>query len=187
MLIIFGRSPYINEIKEFIPELIKKHTTIGINYFCNTFPDVDYVCFYDNIIPDVKHSTIITSYKNAEKEPRNLIYSHPYELYHIKKDDGTFSEEPSTLNFCVHTPSMALNWAYLKGYKDVVLAGVDLIPNTKHFDSVKLIFPQESIDLARKHLETVVPKYLNVYQLNPNSYLKLPKISMEELLNANTE
>lgn len=182
MLIIFGRSPYINEIKDYIPELIKKHTTMGINYFCNTYPNVDYVCFYDNILPNVGHSTIITSYKNAEKEPRNLIYSHPYELYHIIKDNEKFSTEKGILNFCMHTPSMALNWAYLKGYKEVVLAGIDLIPNTKHFDDDKVCLSESSMETARKHLENVATKYLKIYQLNPNSDLKLPKITMEELL-----
>lgn len=183
MVIIFGRSPYINEIKEYIPELIKKHTTIGINYFCNTYPDVDYVCFYDNILPNVKHSTIITSYKNAEKEPRNLILSHNYELYHIVRNGECFSEEPNILNFCMHTPSMALNWAYLKGYKEAVLAGIDLIPNTKHFDDNKICLSESSMETARNHLENVATKYLKIYQLNPNSNLKLPKIKMEDLLN----
>lgn len=182
MLIIFGRSPYINEIKDYIPELIKKHTTIGINYFCNTYPDVDYVCFYDDIIPDVKNSKIITSFRNVEKSPQRLILTHSYELFNVFKNDDVFSEESHTLNFCVHTPSMALNWAYLKGYKDVVLAGVDLIPNTIHFDDDKPIFCDESIERAKNHLENVATKYLNIYQLNPNSYLNLPKITMEELL-----
>jgi len=183
MLIIFGRSPYINKIRGYIPELIKKHTTIGINTFCETFPDVDYVCFYDDIAPKVEYSVIITDIKNKDRNAADIIKKYPSELYNIKKDDWTFSEDKKTLHLCVHTPSMALNWAYLHGYKDVVLAGVDLIPDTKHFDSEKKIFPNESIEVARRHLETVAPKYLNVYQLNPDSYLKLPKITMEELLN----
>lgn len=182
MLIIFGRSPFINEIRDEIPLLIKKHTTMGINYVCNTFPDVDYVMYYDNIRPNVKNSTIITSFKNAEKENADLIYAHKYELYNIRRNGDTFSEEPTFLHFCVHTPSMALNWAYLKGYKDVVLAGIDLIPNTLHFDENKPIFEEKTIITARNHLENVATKYLNIYQLNPNSDLKLPKISMEELL-----
>lgn len=182
MLVIFGRSPYINEIKDQIPLIIKKHTTLGINYFCNTFPDVDYVMFYDNICPNVKNSTIITSFKNTEKEPQRLIYSHKYELYHIVKNDDDFSFDPSTLNFCVHTPSMALNWAYQKGFKEVVLAGVDLVPNTLHFDDDKPIFADEAILRAKNHLENVATKYLKIYQLNPDSYLNLPKITMEDLL-----
>ena len=182
MLIIFGRSPYINEIKDYIPDLIKKHTTIGINYFCNTFPDVDYVCFYDNICPNVQNSTIITSFRNAEKEPAKLIYSHKYELYNIRKESETFSDDKSTLHFCVHTPSMALNWAYFKGYKEVVLAGVDLIHNTLHFDDDKPLFPDGSVQRAKYHLENVATKYLKIYQLNPDSYLNLPKIKMENLI-----
>lgn len=46
----------------------------------------------------------------------------------------------------------------------------------------KLIFPKESIKRAKNHLETVATKYLKIYQLNPNSYLNLPKIKMEDLL-----
>lgn len=181
MLIIFGRSPYINKIRDYIPELIKKHTTLGLNYFCDSFPDVEYVMFYDDIQPKVKNSTIITRYENLDHSAK-LIYSHPYELYQVKKDGLEFSTDKGILHFCVHTPSMALNWAYQKGFKDVVLAGIDLIPNTLHFDDDKPIFDDRTIKTAKHHLENVCTKYLNIYQLNPDSYLNLPKITMEDLL-----
>lgn len=181
MLIIFGRSPYINEIRDYIPNLINKHTTMGLNFFCDTFPNVDYVMFYDDIKPKVQQSTIITRYENL-KNSAGLIYSHPYELYNVRKNGLEFSEDAATLHFCVHTPSMALNWAYLKGFKDVVLAGIDLIPNTLHFDDDKPIFDNRTITTARHHLENVCTRYLNIYQLNPDSDLKLPKIKMEDLI-----
>lgn len=178
-LIIFGRSPFINEIRKDIPEIIKNWHTVGINYFCETFPDVEYVAFYDNILPIIKDSTIITDYQNKDNE---VVKSHNHLLYYVKKDDWCFSECEPTLHLCVHTPSMVMNWAYLKGYKNVVIAGIDLIPDTPHFDSSKKIFSERSIEVARRHLEKVCTKYLNVYQLNPNSYLDLPKLSINSLL-----
>jgi len=182
-LILFGRSPFINEIRDKIPLLIEKYHTMGVNYFCDTFPDVEYVIFYDDILPKVKNSTIITNEKNLEGESAALINEHTHETYYVKKDYWSYSTDKRILHFCVHTPSMGLNWAYQKGFKRVILAGIDLIPDTKHFDSEKKIFPNQSIEEARKNLEEIAPQYLEIYQLNPDSYLKLPKITIEELLN----
>ena len=50
-LILFGRSPFINEIAQYIPDLCNKYHTMGCNYFCDTFPMVEYVIFYDDIVP----------------------------------------------------------------------------------------------------------------------------------------
>lgn len=175
-LILFGRSPFINKIRDKIPYLISKYHTMGCNTFCESFPDVEYVIFYDDIAPKVKDSIIITDIKNKDRNAHDLLQTHKHELYIVNKDDWFFSKEKSTLNLCVHTPSMALNWAYQKGFKNVVIAGIDLIPDTKHFDSEKKIFPQEAINQARRHLTKIATQYLNIYQLNPDSDLDLPKI-----------
>lgn len=174
-LILFGRSPFINEIRDKIPYLIENYHTMGCNTFCESFPDVEYVIFYDDISPKVKDSIIITDEKNLTRNAKELLETHRHETYQIKKDDWTFSEDKNVLHLCVHTPSMALNWAYQKGFKEVILAGIDLIPDTPHFDSCAKIFSNEAIKQARKHLEQIATKYLNIYQLNPNSYLDLPK------------
>jgi hypothetical protein len=192
-LILFGRSPYINEIKNEIPLLIEKYHTMGCNYFCETFPDVEYVIFYDDITPKVKPETkIITSVKhyfNDEKICYNLCHQHKnIEFYTINKDDNEFSTGDSRLNFCIHTPSMALNWAYKNGFKTVILAGIDLIINTPHFDAETTpdancpTFNESAIEKARKHLTDVASRYLKIYQLNPKSDIELEKITIRELL-----
>ena len=53
-LILFGRSPFINKIAEYIPELCNKYHTMGCNYFVNSFPEVEYVVFYDDLVPKVE-------------------------------------------------------------------------------------------------------------------------------------
>ena len=192
-LILFGRSPYINEIKNEIPLLIKKYHTMGCNYFCETFPDVEYVVFYDDISPKVKAESIIITnvkhYFDETKVANKLCREHKnIEFYTINKDDNDFSTGDSRLNFCIHTPSMALNWAYKNGFKTVILAGIDLIKVTPHFDADTAPdatcpnFNDSAIERARKHLTDVASRYLKIYQLNPKSDIELEKITIRELL-----
>jgi len=192
-LILFGRSPYINEIKNEIPLLIQKYHTMGCNYFCESFPDVEYVVFYDDIAPKVKpESTIITNVKHYVDDTKvcyNLCRNHKnIELYTINKDFESFTTGDSKLNFCIHTPSMALNWAYKKGFETVILAGIDLIKNTPHFDADTTPdatcpnFNDSAINRARRHLTEVASRYLKIYQLNPKSDIELEKITIKELL-----
>lgn len=193
-LILFGRSEFINEIKDEIPQLIKKYHTMGCNYFCESFPNVEYVVFYDDITPKVRpESTIITNVKHYFDNTKNcfqLCHEHKnIEFYTVNKVFNEFSSSDSRLNFCIHTPSMALNWAWKKGFKNVIIAGIDLIINTPHFDAETTPdaqcpnFNDSAIARARHHLTHVASRYLKIYQLNPKSDIELEKITIKELLN----
>ena len=192
-LILFGRSSFINEIKDDIPKLIEKYHTMGCNYFCESFPNVEYVIFYDDITPNVRpESTIITNirhFQDKNKKSYNLCHEHKkIEFYTVNKNFNEFSTGDSKLNFCVHTPSMALNWAYRNQFKNVVIAGIDLIINTPHFDkdtapdAICPNFDDVAIVRARNHLTNVATRYLKIYQLNPKSDIELEKITIRELL-----
>lgn len=173
---------FINDIKEYIPELIKSYDTMGINTVHESFPDIKYVIFYDKIaapkicienkiITDIKNQSEVSNQKNVE-------------LYNVITNREEFSTTQGFLNFYFFTSSMAINWAYLNGYKNVVLAGIDLM-NNKHFDN-ELHNPvySDGVQLKTKvYMENICQKYINLFQLNPESDLKLPKISIHELLN----
>ena len=192
-LILFGRSPFINKIRDKVPEIIKKYTTMGCNYFCESFPEVDYVIFYDDICPKVKNSTIVTQYeyfKYKKHKCAQLIPDYPKkELYMVVKNDYIFTSVPNALYFHFHTPSMALNWAWQKGFKNVVLAGIDLVNHTPHFDCKTAPDPDypkwfdSDLVKAKKHIKEVAGRYLNIFQLNPDSDMEVEKITIEELLN----
>lgn len=193
-LILFGRSPFINLIADYIPELCEKYHTMGCNYFVNSFPMVEYAIFYDDIVPDVQSFTkVITNiayrYDNS-KRCNKLLRTHGHcNLYKILRNSDKFSKKPSTLHFCIHTPSMALNWAWFKGFKNVVIAGIDLtLENRLHFDkdlapdANSNDFNDIAIKIARNHIENIATKHLNIFQLNPESDLNLKKIAIKELL-----
>ena len=197
-LILFGRSPFINEIKEDIPKLIQKYHTMGCNFFCDTFPEVEYCIFYDDICPKVRpETTIVTNIrhlKNARKRSHKLCTEHYnnaefYTIVSSKNADFPFSSIKGVLHFYLHTPSIAFNWAWKKGFKNVIIAGIDLDINAmEHFDADytpdkdKCDFKVSTNTNARLHLTKTVTKYLNVYQLNPKSTIEIPKVTMEELL-----
>lgn len=188
-LLLFGRSPFINKIRGYIPKLIENYHSVGINSFCETFPSVEYTAFFDDVpfrLSD--ETTIVTNIRYAQDKNRKFyeacINHKKAEYYLISRDKSRFSEDSKTLNFFYHTPTMVLNWAYLKGFENVILAGVDLVGGIGHFDNPKFIpnWKPQDLEDAREHLETVCTKYLNIYQLNPESNLKLPKINIEELM-----
>jgi len=191
-LVLFGRSPYINKIANYVPDLCKKYPTIACNTFVNVFPCVENVIFFDNICPDFKeyHNVICPikrSFKGSKAYEKLLNHSKK-ELYQCS--NGTFEFKESLISNCLsvyyHTPTMAMNWAYLKGYKTVILAGVDLIRNTEHFDNPRQIlsWSEERTALCKKHIEYVNEKHLKLYNLNPNANMDIPRITIGELLNA---
>ena len=194
-LVLFGRSPFINELRPAVPKIIEKYHTIGCNYFCESFPDVEFVIFYDDIVPKVsENSTIITNiehFRNPYKKSYTLCHSHKkIEFYTINRVKDDFSFGDSRLNFYIHTPSIALNWAYKKGFRTVILAGVDLGFDKNHFDQNSTpdtnthTINDSDMQKAREHLHNVAGKYLKIYQLNPNSDMKFEKITTKELLDA---
>lgn len=79
----------------------------------------------------------------------------------------------------------AINYCYLIGYKNIVLCGVDLTQNWNHYYSNEyskndLIRPLKRIVKMRELLYDF-KKYINIYQLNPDSDLDIKKITIGEL------
>lgn len=180
-LILFGRSMFIEKINKHIPELIERYDTLGINTFYKSYPGINGVIFYDKIAaPENKiKKLIITDIKNKNE----VLNQENVELYETITNRAEFSLKENILNFYYFTSSMAINWAYLKGYKNVVLCGVDL-ENNLHFDD-KNHRPKLAdgvLKKTRKYMEEVCTKYINLFQLNPESDLKIKKITVYELM-----
>lgn len=180
-LILFGRSLFVDKVKKYIPELINKYDTLGINSFYKSYPEIKAVIFYDRVAaPNEQINNLVITDRKNSNEVLNL---KNIELYEVITNRYEFSTTKGILNFYYFTSSMAINWAFLKGYKNIVLCGVDLM-NNLHFDDInhKPIFADGVLLKTKKYMEDVCQKYINLYQLNPESDLKIPKIKLEELL-----
>ena len=122
-IILFGRDMFINEVREYIPNLIDKFHTIACNQFVNSFENVENVIFFDDISP-IEH---VKPYHNLITDMR-LIRNKKARCYewlknHQKKElylidyQPYFSRSDRHLSFFFHTPSMALNWCYKKSIR----------------------------------------------------------------------
>jgi S-adenosylhomocysteine hydrolase len=179
-LILFGRSMFINKIKKHIPDLIKKYDSLGINTFYESYPNINAVIFYDKTAAPTRQidNLIITDRKNAD----TVIHQKNKELYEVVTNREEFSIKQGVINFYYFTSSMAINWAYLKGYKNVVLCGIDLM-NNLHFDNDFKSDLSDGVQAeTKKYMENICTKYINLFQLNPESDLKIPKINIDNLL-----
>ena len=82
------------------------------------------------------------------------------------------SHEDKLLGFCMYSCSSALNFAYLKGYKNVYFVGVDLAEDNKpfsHWHGVTNHTPVSSACARRvKEYLYKYKKWLNIYQCNPS-------------------
>ena len=191
--IIFGCSPFINKMSQNnINYLIENYYHIGLNNFIHIYPNIKNVLFsdygvYDWIKSYLNNQNIILSqtayYHNFvlgnKIKPKNIeyIFDARSEVFHDLSKNMLCMFKTSAL------PS--INYAYLKGYKNIVLCGVDLTENWNHFYSEQ--YSRNDIIRTPKRIKKMrellyeFKDYINLYQLNPESDLDIEKINIGEL------
>lgn len=182
--IIFGSSPFINELgKEKIELLQKNYTTFGINCFPIAYNNVDYWIWSDygnceNFLPYIKNHKIITSLEVKRKELNNKIYPH-YIFEGVAEIQHSLNNNLAIYKTTAHP---AINYAYLIGFKNIILVGIDLSSNWEHFYNL------DNTTRTNKRIERIRNKlyefkqFINLYTLNPNSDLDIQKIKFEDLI-----
>ena len=191
--IIFGCSPFINKLsQDNVNYLINNYYHIGINNFIQKYPNIENTLFsdysgYEWIKPYLNNQNIIISqtayHHNFELEKKEK----PNSIEYIFDARSEIFHDLSKNMLCMFKTSAlpAVNYTYLKGYKNIILCGVDLTENWNHFYSEQYskndTFRSASrVDKMRKLLYEF-KNYVNLYQLNPESDLDIEKISMENL------
>ena len=80
------------------------------------------------------------------------------------------SNQDKLLGFCLYTCSSALNFAYLRGYKNVYFIGVDLVEDNKPFTHWHGVTNIKPVDISStrqcKNYIYQYKKWLNMYQCN---------------------
>lgn len=184
-ILIFGSSPYINDIKDIIPQLQSKYTSIGMNIFPVVFPNVtywnfnDYMTFTNIVKPNYNNQKIITNFDCYKKEIINIPNIKVEYLYEAsQKIQNTFNNKL----FMERTSLFSsLNYAMLLGYKKIFLIGVDLDSNWDHFYGNQIRRSRNRILKIRDNLYKF-KDYINIYKVNPNSDLEIEYKSIEQLL-----
>lgn len=170
-LIIFGGSPFINTIN-----LQRIDTTrfdiLAINRPPLNIP-VHYLIAHDT---DFRACHTSQEVQSILAQGLNPVFIAPktefiHETTGWKYKFDIVSHEDKLLGFCLYTCSSALNFAYLKGYKNVYFVGVDLAEDNKpfsHWHGVTNHTPVSSACARRvKEYLYKYKKWLNIYQCNP--------------------
>lgn len=184
-IIIFGCSPFINEIRGDIPSILEKFQTIGINRFPCYYPNVNHWFFYDfemiNVLRENYNNQLIHCPQEI-KGHLDILKIKNFEIFSISP--CLELEKNNHLWFCNNTVTSAINWCIKQGFKNVYLAGVDLdSEDFFHFYNTNYAqFTHRSILKPAVKAIYAMQEYINIYQLNPNNTLDLPKKNIKDLL-----
>lgn len=154
-LIIFGRSPFINEL-----DLSK------IDY------DRFDVCCINYPIPDIRVHYVVSSDYNVKPvlAPKTEWVSVHTGWELIKTDEDIIQEEKK-LTWGYFSSSLAVNFAVLRGYKVIYLCGVDLVEENKpfsHYDGIvnEHISTKKARIKEKQYIKQIADK-VEIYQANP--------------------
>lgn len=171
-IIIFGGSKFINEVD------LKKIDLDRFDILCINRPvhniPVHYLICYDT---DFRAVHTQKEVQETLQQGLNPVFIAPktefiHETTGWKYKFDIVSHEDKLLGFCLYTCSSAINFAYLRGYKNVYFIGVDLEENNKPFThwhgiTNNIAVPNICAKQAKEYLYRY-KKYLNIFQCNPN-------------------
>lgn len=172
-IIIFGGSPFVNTVD--LPCIdTSRYDIMAINRPPLNIP-VHYLIAHDS---DFRACHTQEEVKHIKEKGLNPVFIAPKtEFIHSttgwesKYDKINHDINKKWLGFALYTCSSALNFAYLKGYKNVYLVGIDLEENNKPFSHWHGItnIKEVPINCAKQAKEYLYryKKYLNIYQVNP--------------------
>ena len=170
-LIIFGGSKFIQEVD------LKRIDLDRFDILCINRPihgiPVHYLCCHD---VDFRAVHTQKEVQDTLKKGLNPVFIAPKTEF-IHETTGwnwkmdIVSHEDKLLGFCLYTCSSALNFAYLRGYKNVYFIGVDLKEDNKpfsHWHGVTNVLevPITCAKQAKEYLYRY-KKWVNLYQCNP--------------------
>ena len=171
-IIIVGGSPFVNEVDLKRIDFDKydimaiNRPPIGIPCHILIAHDQDFrACHTQDEVKQVKEQGLNPVFLAPKTE-----FIHETTGWKWKPD--IISHEDKLLGFCMYSCSSALNFAYLKGYKNVYFVGVDLAEDNKpfsHWHGVTNHTPVSSACARRvKEYLYKYKKWLNIYQCNPS-------------------
>lgn len=155
-LIIFGRSPFINELR---------------------LENIDYskfdVCCINYPIPNIKVHYVVSAdhWVKPILAPKTEWISENTG-WKFKKTENIIRED-KRLSWRYYSSSLAVNFAILRGYKTIYLAGIDLIEDNKPFTHYDGIVNKRKVDASscveEKRYIKELARDVEIYQLNPKA------------------
>ena len=186
--ILLGDSPFLGEVEGVVQYVLDRYYSMGINRVITKFKTNSHV-FVDS--PLIKLA--------AQNKEMFTLSLHRYENLIVKEnkelfDTYTFNFDKNSekdllkdnkLAWCGFTHDYALSYLITKGFDDVILIGAADFVNGDHYSvPIPLNCSNKLKEQSKKFIEKVCSKRALIRTCNPNSYLEVPRISINELLKA---
>ena len=185
-LILLGDSPFLTEIQDKILYVLNRFPSMGINAAVLKYP-VKYHVFSDlrvaylsNKFPNVMSVTNKACGSLLKKDAKELIDSYSFSI-----KEGTSSDiiKGDKLAWCGFTHDYAVSWAIWKGFKKVILIGAaDFVKGNHHVLGGSFKFSEVLAKNSIKFLSDICSEKIEIMTCNPDSVLRIPRISIEDLL-----
>lgn len=172
--LIIGGSPFVNTVDLKRIDL-NRFDILCINRPVHNIP-VHYLIAHDQDFRAVHTQEEVKQIKEQGLNPVFIApkteFIHSTTGWKSKYNIINHNINEKQLGFCLYTCSSALNFAYLKGYKNIYLVGIDLEENNKPFSHWHGVTNTKEVPIscakqAKEYLYRY-KKYLNLYQCNPN-------------------
>lgn len=167
-LVILGNSPFVSEVD--IPAILDRHTVVGFNgmgqhYALNAVfcfdrwyePGRAERIFHPAHIKPPKACTIATAY-DYKSAPKPFL-----------KAQGQAGKPLYAFKY--FSPSIALNWAILEGFKRAYLVGIDHVETDTRFQHHDAAPSQSELTIAAhqgfKKYVYACSEHIQIYQTNP--------------------
>ena len=184
--LIIGDSPYLSEIEDKLAYLIEKYPSLGINNIIRKYPTQIHIfqdipfCVLTNQYPEIKTVAPANHGDLISKENKELINSYTYNFM-INNSKDIYKD--GKLAWCGFTHDYALSYCIYKGYENVILVGAADFEQGKHYITDQEFSPSQLLSVNSKNfIEKVCTQRTNIYTCNPNSWLNVSRVDIDELL-----
>lgn len=188
-ILIIGDSPFLGEVEGKLHYLLEKYPSIGINnairkynVTMHAFQDAKFINL-TNQYQNVKTVTLYMYGDMIQKTNRETYDSYPFDFKNNTPDDILYS---GRLAWCGFTHDYVISFCIIKGYKNIVLIGAADFTGNKHYLTEEEFKYSEKLKMhSKKYIEEICSQRANIYTCNPNSFLDIPRISIDNLLEGN--
>jgi len=181
----------MNNVLEHVNYLVDIYPSIAINSTA-TVVKSKYCAFLDDFKHFINSVPLSTELITLEKY---IVLSerwtgHFYETFRPSKVDSSkgLVVQDGKLAYFGFTHDMCISWAILKGYKNIVLIGAADFDTESYADIPNLVkysplFNRDKgvQDSSIDAINNLYTKYINIFTINDNSMLRVPRVTIDEL------
>lgn len=184
--ILLGDSPFLGEIEKVVQYVLDRYYSMGINRVITKLRTSSHVFVDPSWMKLTNQNTemfTLSLYRYGDliaKENKELFDTY---TFNFDEDSEKDLLKDSKLAWCGFTHDYALSYLITKGFNDIVLIGTADFSNGNHYS---VPYPLNCSDKlkaqSKRFIEEVCSKRALIRTCNPNSYLEVPRISINELL-----